>query len=58
VIAGTLELVSELPDHLFNLSGCPPAINALPLEKSFARWDFIELAGQTQVADFANILTR
>ena len=35
-----------------------PAVNALPLEKSFGRWDFIELAGQTQVADFANILAR
>ncbi|GAB5560716.1 MAG: DEAD/DEAH box helicase family protein [Synoicihabitans sp.] len=35
-----------------------PAVNALSLYKSFGRWDFIELAGQTQVADFANILSR
>ncbi len=35
-----------------------PAVNALPLNRSFGRWDFIEIAGETQLADFRNILLR
>jgi type III restriction enzyme len=33
-----------------------PAVNALPATRGFGHWDFLELAGQTQVADFRNIL--
>ncbi|MGH7943937.1 MAG: BPTD_3080 family restriction endonuclease [Opitutaceae bacterium] len=35
-----------------------PAVNALPGARGFGRWDFLELAGQTQVADFRNILLK
>ncbi|MGH8021537.1 MAG: BPTD_3080 family restriction endonuclease [Opitutaceae bacterium] len=35
-----------------------PAVNALPAERGFGRWDFLELAGETQVADFRNILLK
>lgn len=35
-----------------------PAVNALPAARGFGRWDFLELAGQTQVADFRNILLK
>ncbi|MDO8543871.1 MAG: DEAD/DEAH box helicase family protein [Opitutaceae bacterium] len=35
-----------------------PAVNALPASRGFGRWDFLELAGQTQVADFRNILLK
>ena len=35
-----------------------PAVNALPIARGFGRWDFLELAGQTQVADFRNILLK
>ncbi|OHE87876.1 MAG: hypothetical protein A3G75_08820, partial [Verrucomicrobia bacterium RIFCSPLOWO2_12_FULL_64_8] len=33
-----------------------PAVNALPASRGFGRWDFFELAGETQVADFRNLL--
>jgi type III restriction enzyme len=35
-----------------------PAVNALSPELSFGRWDFMEIAGETQVADFRNILLK
>ncbi len=35
-----------------------PAVNNLSAERGYGRWDFIELAGQTQVADFRNILLK
>ena len=35
-----------------------PAVNALPPDRSFGRWDFLELAGETQVADFRNLLLK
>ncbi|MEO7798140.1 MAG: DEAD/DEAH box helicase family protein [Opitutaceae bacterium] len=35
-----------------------PAVNHLPPTRSYGRWDFLELAGQTQVADFRNILLK
>ncbi len=35
-----------------------PAVNNLPASRGLGRWDFLELAGETQVADFRNILLR
>ncbi len=35
-----------------------PAVNALPPDRGFGRWDFIEIAGETQIADFRNILLK
>ncbi len=35
-----------------------PAINNLPPARGYGRWDFLELAGQTQVADFRNIILK
>jgi type III restriction enzyme len=35
-----------------------PAVNNLSVARGFGRWDFLELAGQTQVADFRNILLK
>ncbi|MEO5961202.1 MAG: hypothetical protein ABIZ49_07320, partial [Opitutaceae bacterium] len=33
-----------------------PAVNALPAPRGFGRWDFLEIAGETKLADFRNIL--
>ena len=33
-----------------------PAVNALALDRSFGRWDFLEVAGETKLADLRNIL--
>lgn len=35
-----------------------PAVNGLPDTYGFGRWDFLELAGQTEVGDFRNILLK
>ena len=35
-----------------------PAVNNLPATRGFGRWDFIELAGETQVDDFRNIILK
>ena len=35
-----------------------PAVNALPAARGFGRWDFLEVAGETKVADLRNILLK
>jgi hypothetical protein len=35
-----------------------PSVNALPAARGFGRWDFLEIAGETQIADFRNILLK
>jgi type III restriction enzyme len=35
-----------------------PAVNALPPTRGFGRWDFIEIAGETQIADFRNLILK
>jgi len=35
-----------------------PAVNALPAARGFGRWDFMEIAGETKVADLRNIVLK